>query len=76
MLTDFQKQVAVCEFYRNKMEFWQRLMWPILVAMFVASVASWRCIWGVLVTAWIVVFIPMCVRLWQYGREVDKLGEC
>lgn len=75
MNTEFDKQLAVCRHYRRKCDFWQRIQFWELVAALIAHFMDWGIIcWGLLIV-FVVLYIPSCVRLYQYARAVNKLGE-
>ena len=74
MNTEFSKQCAVCEHYRKKTDFWRYMLWGIIVIQMIGwFVSHTMSLMGVIIG--LVALIPASVRLYQYGREVDKLGE-
>lgn len=75
MNTEFEKQKAVCDHYHKKCDFWGSMIWTLVILAFIALLLGWDYIWSVLFIGYWVAFIPACVRLWQYGRAVDKLGK-
>ena len=75
MNTEFSKQLAVCDHYHKKTDFWGRILWLMVLVNFIGLFIPWPCIDLILMAGYLVAFIPACVRLWQYGRAVNKLGE-
>lgn len=76
MNTEFHKQLAVCHHYRQKCDFWQRIMWWAIVGQFIGLFIPCCGIIGIILfIVWLVAFIPACVRLYQYARAVNKLGK-
>ena len=75
MNTEFEKQLAVCDHYRKKTDFWCFIMWALVISSFIAILMDWDRIWFATTVVYLVAFIPAWVRMWQYGRAVDKLGK-
>lgn len=73
--TQFEKQKAAIAYYHEKTEFWSSIIWTLVILAFIAILLGWDYIWSVLFIAYVIVFIPACVRLYQYGRAVNKLGK-
>ena len=75
MNTEFDKQLAVCRYYRKKCDFWQRIQLWDLLAVLITYFMDWGVIYWVLVIVFVAVYIPGCVRLFQYARAVNKLED-